>query len=568
MGMWQRVCAWVLSLALVVGMGVPVVAWADDDAEEAETVTLTFRDAYSADGDELERVKVTIEAGSTLGELIASGELVLPAAESYTDEDGTRHEFVGWSGFLTSSSTYVVDPLCIGEVGFYATGAFKATYVEVAEGQHLVTFKNEYALYGIAVDEGAVPVYANERGSDEPYKLDGEDGLNYEFVGWYEGWASGWEYASEEDVTYAAGEELPAATADAVYTARFTSSVSSANVRFSFYEYRESTGRYAWTSKAQYQVAWGSNPFSAIEDVCALSFSQDGQLYTLIGWTEVTQEDPVPDSDVPEYGVYDLPLVGSEALQGTPYYEAYYYAIYEVTDEPVDVRFVVEGEQYAALEDVAVTTLLADAFAATGAAEPASADCGAFLGWAATEDAESALSGVVQVGSYAADGTATFYAVFEAVEDAAGSDAGEDGSEGESTEADAEDASTDVDASTADDGSGGSSGNATSSSTGSTSAKKAQSLKVTAKVKKLTASKLKKKARVVKALTVKGAKGTLTYTKLSGSKRLKVAKKTGKVTVKKNTKKGTYKMKVRVRAAATKAYKAASKTVTVKVKVK
>ena len=67
----------------------------------------------------------------------------------------------------------------------------------------------------------------------------------------------------------------------------------------------------------------------------------------------------------------------------------------------------------------------------------------------------------------------------------------------------------------------------------------------------------------------KGKGGKITYKKLSGSKKLTVKKKTGKVTVAKGTKKGTYKIKVKVTAAATTNYKktTVTKTITVKVKV-
>ena len=418
----QRFLACAIAFVLVAGC-VPATALADDsdssDSTATETVKITFRDAYSAEGTALDSVKVTIEAGSTLADVLADGTLVLPDAQSYTDEDGTRHAFVGWQGFLTSSSTYIVDPLCIAEVTFNVTGAFKAVYVEVAEGQHLVTFKNEYALSAAAYDDGDVPSYVGTRGDETaPSKLGADEGTVYTFAGWYAGWAEGWEYAEDGDVTYAADEELPAVSEDAVYTARYTSAVSVYATRFSFYEYRESTGRWAWNSNVSYATAWGTNPFDAIADVCDLTFTQDGLLYTLIGWTEVTQDDPTPASDEPEYGVYDLPLIGSEENRGTPYYEPRYYAIYDVTDAPVSVVFMVGEDQYATLESTATSTLLSDAFTSTGAAEPTSED-GAFLGWAASAGASSALSGVVTVGTYADEstGVATFYAVFDTVAD-------------------------------------------------------------------------------------------------------------------------------------------------------
>ena len=103
-------------------------------------------------------------------------------------------------------------------------------------------------------------------------------------------------------------------------------------------------------------------------------------------------------------------------------------------------------------------------------------------------------------------------------------------------------------------------------------AKKAQALKATAKTKNLKVKKLKKKAVTYKPITVKNAKGKVTYKVVSGNKKskkaLKLNKKTGKITVTKKTKKGTYSIKVKVTAAGNSTYKAASKTVTVKVKVK
>lgn len=99
---------------------------------------------------------------------------------------------------------------------------------------------------------------------------------------------------------------------------------------------------------------------------------------------------------------------------------------------------------------------------------------------------------------------------------------------------------------------------------------KAQSITVKTSVKKASKSKLKKKAQVVSgSISVKNAKGKITYAKVSGSSKLSINKTTGKVTVKKKTKKGTYSFKVKVSAGASKngEYKATSRTVTVKVKV-
>ncbi len=99
-----------------------------------------------------------------------------------------------------------------------------------------------------------------------------------------------------------------------------------------------------------------------------------------------------------------------------------------------------------------------------------------------------------------------------------------------------------------------------------------QKLTVKKKTIKVKAKKLKKKARKVKPLIVKGVKTKVTYKGVGLNKKskkaLKINKKTGKITVKKKTKKGTYKMKVTVTAAGNAKYEAAKKTVTVIVKVR
>lgn len=71
-----------------------------------------------------------------------------------------------------------------------------------------------------------------------------------------------------------------------------------------------------------------------------------------------------------------------------------------------------------------------------------------------------------------------------------------------------------------------------------------------------------------KAISVKGAKGTVKYKKLSGNKKISINGKNGNITVKKGLRKGTYKLKVKVRAAGSTKYKPAAKTVTVTIKVK
>ena len=100
--------------------------------------------------------------------------------------------------------------------------------------------------------------------------------------------------------------------------------------------------------------------------------------------------------------------------------------------------------------------------------------------------------------------------------------------------------------------------------------KAANTLKASAKkatVKFKTVKKKKVTVAAKKVVAVSKAQGKVTYKKVSGNKKITVAK-SGKVTVKKKTKKGTYKIKVKVTAAGNANYKAGSKNVTFKIVVK
>ncbi len=103
--------------------------------------------------------------------------------------------------------------------------------------------------------------------------------------------------------------------------------------------------------------------------------------------------------------------------------------------------------------------------------------------------------------------------------------------------------------------------------------KRANTLAVKGKTATVKYKALKKKtqylgvAMVIK-VTNKG-QGTRSYVKVSGNKKITINKKTGKVTVKKGLKKGTYTVKVKVKAAGKGTYKeSAWKYVTIKIRVK
>lgn len=106
--------------------------------------------------------------------------------------------------------------------------------------------------------------------------------------------------------------------------------------------------------------------------------------------------------------------------------------------------------------------------------------------------------------------------------------------------------------------------------------KKAQKIKTKGKTVKVKYKALKKKKKTVKRkkyMKLSGTKGKVKYTIKSIKKKkfkkfFKINTKTGKLTIKKKLKKGTYKVRIRVSAAGNASYLRASKTVTVKVKVK
>jgi hypothetical protein len=97
-------------------------------------------------------------------------------------------------------------------------------------------------------------------------------------------------------------------------------------------------------------------------------------------------------------------------------------------------------------------------------------------------------------------------------------------------------------------------------------------LSVKSRTAKISYRKLKKKSRTLVVSKVirfknKGV-GQLTYTAVNNSRKISINKKTGTVTLKKGIKKGTYKLKVKVRADGNNNYNAVAKTVTAKIIVK
>ena len=99
-------------------------------------------------------------------------------------------------------------------------------------------------------------------------------------------------------------------------------------------------------------------------------------------------------------------------------------------------------------------------------------------------------------------------------------------------------------------------------------AKAAPTIKTKISAKTLKYTSVKKSNQSFTLGATVDSKGTLTYKKTSGNSAISINSKTGKVSVKKGLKKGTYKVKIQIKAAAKGNYNSAGKTVTVTVKVK
>ena len=69
-------------------------------------------------------------------------------------------------------------------------------------------------------------------------------------------------------------------------------------------------------------------------------------------------------------------------------------------------------------------------------------------------------------------------------------------------------------------------------------------------------------------MVISKAKGTVTYSKVSGNKKITINSETGKIKIAKGLKKGLYSVTVKVSAKGNTCYKAGSRTVDIDIQVK
>ena len=90
----------------------------------------------------------------------------------------------------------------------------------------------------------------------------------------------------------------------------------------------------------------------------------------------------------------------------------------------------------------------------------------------------------------------------------------------------------------------------------------------TASVKYANVKKKKQTVAAKTAMKISKNQGPVSFTKTSGNKKITISKKTGRITIKKGLKKGTYKVKIIVSAAGNRNFEGVEKKITLKIKIK
>ena len=337
----------------------------------AKTVAIAFDNVRDASGN-----ASRIEAATTAPYLstLAEAGIQVPAPADYTLDDGTVMRFVGWCAANNSDNyVYAADELADkvvlnGSVSGASSGSvvFSAHYVPVGAGEHLVSFKVDATVLAYAVADGTRPSYVKVAGNARaatPAKVDSETGCYYSFAGWTDASGQTW-------------WTLPAASADAVYTAGFSTEQSLVSLTFT---YRDANG--VERSKSE------SVEFDTDVNARAAQLVQAGDvvktpetIYTFTGFG------PRKTDVEPYYQDGALPSMRTDSFWR---YSNVYYAKYDSAARTVDVQFMDGDTVYAATDaPVATGKLLNEVLSECGKKAPTAADSTqSFLGWSKTKDA-------------------------------------------------------------------------------------------------------------------------------------------------------------------------------------
>ncbi len=340
----------------------------------SKTVAVAFDNVRDAAGN-ASRVEAA-SAAPYLSTLDEAG-ITLPASADYTLDDGTTMRFVGWCAANNSDNyVYAADELAHnvaldGSVSGATAGSvvFSAHYVPVGADEHLVSFKTDTTILAYAVFDGAQPSYTGVAGNTRaatPSKVDSETGCYYSFTGWTDADGRSW-------------MTLPAARADAAYTANFTTEQSLVSLTFTYRDAngveRSTSERVEFDTDVNERAARVAQPGDVIKTA--------ETVYTFTGFG------PRKTDIEPYYENGGLPSMRTDSFWR---YSNVYYAKYDSTARTVNVQFMDGDTEYAATsEPVATTTLLNDVLSGCGKESPSGQSEGqSFLGWSTTKGATTA----------------------------------------------------------------------------------------------------------------------------------------------------------------------------------
>lgn len=369
------------------------VAYDELYANVGSTVSVRFTNMKTAAGDAAAGRIYTVTWGQTLAE----AGIQMPTPSDYRIGDVT-YRFVGWINATSSSgegaydarslyTDYAVDATMQGVTDGEAV--FVASYAPVLEGQCLITFRVDDLLYAYAIDAGTSPSFADAYGAADRAVPSLSDASTIDgHVMTFKGWATG----SLDDLLMREGTAvnagvLPAASADATYTAVYET--TSTKIGLALYYMRLSESGYVYSADLEEHFDWKGAEGNALAEAdervkVGDTFTQDGTTYTFLGWSE-------RQSDKEPLYVDELPVEGHNDMRSTD--KVTFYGIYESSEKLYTVLFYVGDELYATASNVAASKTLSAAFAASDNPEnPTSSEEGVtFRGWNTDASATSYL---------------------------------------------------------------------------------------------------------------------------------------------------------------------------------
>ncbi len=381
--------------------------------------TASFANLHSSTGDlvnETGTASVTIDTGKTVKQAIDENALDLSFAQTY-EKDGKKYVFVGWKVVGINGYNDMcggsLDDGAMRNVELSGNATFTATYVTVESGQYLAKFKVGNIVFAQAVNVGTAPSWKENSGySDNTNKLNYPSGRILEqvkpegvgtlvFNGWHSGSSDSLTVPEGQKADYTADAVLKGAEAGGtvMYTAWFDTTAAQSFITFKLYQ-KGADGKY-YTTRSEYKVSadYGIEPSSLVKDL-PKSFVQDGQTYTFKGWSvRETDKEPIWEDG-------NLPKVTGDAT---------YYAVYEESEQKVNVTFMNGSDTHEELKGVEVSKSLDD----LAVENPQAADANQeFKGWSTQPGAPSGMNASASLQellgtSLTADiSQVTFYAIY------------------------------------------------------------------------------------------------------------------------------------------------------------